>query len=1139
MPKEKKYLLSEDSMLNADDAPFAISPNSWVNMENCRTGSTDKGVTGTVESIGGTLLLSTPQPSITFLTIGAVEDTENSRFVYFKKCTTAPWDKIVCYYAGSVNTEYDILLSSQVVGGLNFDRNSLIHSAKIVNGYLYWVDGTNNQPRKINIEAAIKANYPSFQTSEVAYNYPIDFKEITLIKPPPALAPNISKDYDSTFDNNFIANDSIEFAFQYTWYDNEVTVVGTYSPASRLNFATDNFNRIIVSMDSFESIPDTVRIVSLIVRFGNENNAKVVKTWDKEVASELAEIQDQNSGAQVLIFNFYNNITGATLAPDDVLRPFDSVPLYSKTMEAFKNRIGLANNIEGYDTPTGTSLTLSLGNTINLSATTQTVKLIAVTHQYSLFNLSMWYGYSGWFVYLDFVSPVGYYLVNGTDAFVTAPNFIPPPLPAAPTTAAFTTGLTFKGSSQSEVITNTRPAGFTLTSIQSFAITSNDIDITGFSASSYNVMTQKSPYKSANVFYDFAMRKCGVVTNDGLIVSTPSRDFAYSTAVSGLVWTLDNANAVNEIPDWAYYYTPVRTLNLRTRNFIQSDTNAAKYATRDVNGVNQFTSDVFVTGSVGIGLNTTAIIQSGLGYVFNQGDICILIDNANNIYELPVVGQDGNYIIIKAKDIGSLSGVEFIFEIYTPYQTSEQEPFYEVGQMYRVLNPTTSQRSYETLNGVFTSDSYVLTRSYNAITYFAGAMSPNDLFYNRWDNDGGKVNFITNLGQAIKTQYMSWSDVFIPNTAINGLSTFRALNQKPVPEDCGAIQKLVLTSKVQSEGTVMLSICTIETNSMYLSETQITDSTGATQFFSSSDNVIGTINTLKGSFGTINPESVVEYRGNVFFYSAITGKYVQYAVNGLYPISNFKMTRFWNLFSLQYQSMTIAEIEALGSRPFVFSTVDPNHNELLISVPKLLETPPKGYLPDYQNTVYPFDIYDGQGKTIVYKLDVGTGNPKWLGSYAFNPEYFITLQNKLYSFLYGHLYLHNQSNYNEFYGVRYSSKVMIVSNADRSNPKVYDNVAIESNLVPSFVYMYNDYPYQQSSDLVDLDFRDLEGLFYSTIKRNKLLPTSNGYTTSGLLTGEKMRNTAMFFMIEWRISDTPLELKFINIGYTIGRGQPV
>jgi len=1139
MPKEKKYLLSEDSMLNADDAPFAISPNSWVNMENCRTGSTDKGVTGTVESIGGTLLLSTPQPSITFLTIGVVEDTENSRFVYFKKCTTAPWDKIVCYYAGSVNTEYDILLSSQVVGGLNFDRNSLIHSAKIVNGYLYWVDGTNNQPRKINIEAAIKANYPSFQTSEVAYNYPIDFKEITLIKPPPALAPNISKDYDSTFDNNFIANDSFEFAFQYTWYDNEVTVVGTYSPASRLNFATDNFNRIIVSMDSFESIPDTVRIVSLIVRFGNENNAKVVKTWDKEVASELAEIQDQNSGAQVLIFNFYNNITGATLAPDDVLRPFDSVPLYSKTMEAFKNRIGLANNIEGYDTPSITSLAISLGTQITLSSTTQTTNLIGFRHRFRLPLFSDGYAYTGDYVYLDFISPVGYYLINGTDTTTTGPypNTYPP-FPPDPTTVAFT-GLTFKGTNINEVITNTRPPGFIMTNERIIEVSSATLTITGVITSSYNVMAQKSPYKAGVTFYDFAMRKCGVVTNDGIIVSTPNRDYAYSTAVSGINWSLSNVDAVNEIPDWAYYYCPVRTLNLRTRFFIQSSTNAAKYATRDVNGVNQFTSDVFVTGSVGIGLNTTAIIQSGLGYVFNQGDICILIKSDNTVYELPVVGQDGNYILIKPQDIGNLSGVSFVFEIYTPYQSGSQEPYFETGQMYRVLSPGTINRQYETLNGVFSSDTYVLTRSYNAVTYFAGSMSPNDLFYKRWDNDGGKVNFITNLGQAIKTQYMSWSDVFIPNTAINGLSTFRALNQKPVPEDCGAIQKLVLTSKVQSEGTVMLSICTIETNSMYLSETQITDSTGATQFFSSSDNVIGTINTLKGSFGTINPESVVEYRGNVFFYSAITGKYVQYAVNGLYPISNFKMTRFWNLFSLQYQSMTIAEIEALGSRPFVFSTVDPNHNELLISVPKLLETPPKGYLPDYQNTVYPFDIYDGQGKTIVYKLDVGTGNPKWLGSYAFNPEYFITLQNKLYSFLYGHLYLHNQSNYNEFYGVRYSSKVMIVSNADRSNPKVYDNVAIESNLVPSFVYMYNDYPYQQSSDLVDLDFRDLEGLFYSTIKRNKLLPTSNGYTTSGLLTGEKMRNTAMFFMIEWRISDTPLELKFINIGYTIGRGQPV
>ncbi len=238
--------------------------------------------------------------------------------------------------------------------------------------------------------------------------------------------------------------------------------------------------------------------------------------------------------------------------------------------------------------------------------------------------------------------------------------------------------------------------------------------------------------------------------------------------------------------------------------------------------------------------------------------------------------------------------------------------------------------------------------------------------------------------------------------------------------------------------------------------------------------------------------------------------------------------------------MTTDEIEALGSRPFVFTTVDSYHNELLISIPKLTDTPPKGYLPDYPSIIFPFDIYDGQGKTVVYKLGEGEGRPFWIGAYKFNPEWFATLQNKLYSFKNGHLYLHNQTvNPNEFYGVQYSSKIMIVANALPNRPKEYNNVASESNLVPSFVYFYNNLPLQQSSDLVDLDFREIEGGYFCTVKRNKLVPTATGYTTDGLLTGEKMRNDAMWIMFEWRITTIPLELRFLNVGYSISRGYNI
>ena len=102
--KELKYFANNDGAGNFDDADFIVGANEWVNMENCRTGSTDKGVTGTVESIGGTLRISAVQPSVTFLEIGSAEEIERNRFCYFKYNTTGNNHKIVCYEALS-NTE--------------------------------------------------------------------------------------------------------------------------------------------------------------------------------------------------------------------------------------------------------------------------------------------------------------------------------------------------------------------------------------------------------------------------------------------------------------------------------------------------------------------------------------------------------------------------------------------------------------------------------------------------------------------------------------------------------------------------------------------------------------------------------------------------------------------------------------------------------------------------------------------------------------------------------------------------------------------------------------------------------------------------------------------------------------------------
>lgn len=1149
---EKKYFGSGSG--NFDDADFVLQPNQWVNMENCRVGSTDKGVVGTVESVGSNVLLSPIQPSVTFVTLGSVEDEANTRIVYFLKDLYGPWDKIVCYDIAT-STFYDILLSAQVTGGLNFDKNSLIHSARIINGLLYWVDGLTNEPRKIDIDAGIKLNDPSYITEAVAYVAPIDWREITIIKPPPALAPNIAKATDNTFDNNFIANESFSFSFQYIYYNNEISVLGTYSPASRLNKVTDTYNRIDVTMDILEVIPQTVQVVNLIVRIGN--TGFIIKTWDKEIATELTELQNQNAGTQPLTYYFYNNITGQAISGDLVLKPFDSVPIYSKALEIAKNRLFLGNNTEGYDTPAETSLTFQLTETDIAGGGGLSKNLISFEGSETPIIFQPRDVYSGWYVYLTEISPVGYYALTATEQYGEVPFGDPiPPLPPPPTTVALS-GLAFRGATTLDVVTGADGINTTFSlnineSLTFYDVTENIVSVTGLSVTTYDIFKSQAQYKLGVVFYDFAMRKCGVVTqpftfssSDPTLASIPARDYAMSTGISSISWALSNSSATTEIPDWAFYYSIVRTLNLRTRYFLQAlqQTSNAKYATKDADGNYVFTDNTFVSAAVGIGLDTTSLTQAGLGYVFSEGDVCYLIKADDTAYTLSVIGQSGKYIIVNVPDggIGDLTSFRMVYEIYTPYQTSDQEPFYEVGEIYKVSNPTQVDRTYSITTGLLLPDVYAITRNYDSVTYFAEAMSPNDRFFSRWDTDAGKVNFVVKSGQSVKTNNISYSNTFIPGTATNGLSTFEALNESnSIPIENGAIQKLILTSKTQDQGSIMLAICTKETSSVYLGETQILDNTGATQFFSASSGVIGTINSLKGSFGTINPECVIEFRGNVYWVDALNGKVVQYSLNGLFPISNYKMTRYWKLFCAQYLSMTAEQIEALGSRPFIFTAVDPHHWELLITVPQVLEAPPMGYLPDppYTDYVYPFDIWDGRAKTIVYKINAEPNF--WQGSYDYTQEGYIAVQNNLYSFKNGQLYEHNSTeSYCNFNDTQYKSRLMFVCNQLPERVKVYNNMAVEANMLPSLTYFMSLSPYTQVSNLQDFDWDDREGILYCQIYRNILTPTATGLQTNGLVTGEKMRTYALRVMLEFTVSTFPVELRFVNIGYQLSLGHTI
>lgn len=1137
---EKKYFGNGHG--NFDDVDFILLPNEWVNLENARVGSTDRGVIGTVESVGSNMLLSSIQPSVTFVQIGSVADPANRRFFYFLKDLYGPWDKIVCYDV-EADVFYNVLFSAQIDDGLNFNKDYIIHSAAIVNGLLYWTDFLN-QPRRINVDAGINLNHPGTFPDVDAYTSPLTSEVITVIRKPPVYPISFEKIVDPDIDSNQIKNNAFRFTYFYTYRDGERSTLAPHSLIANYNYKSDTYNGIDLTI-SISEIPDQdVQIINMVVIYVEGNNAFSIKTWNKANPAEAAEIAAHVAGITPLSFEFANDAIGEAIDAATLVKPFDTVPLLSETLEQGTNRLFLGRNLIGYDTPVSTSLTAEV---LNSEGTVIFGPYVYQIVSYSGPSCNPWNWY---FIYsptdIDGTHLAGYYdvpppaLYSYNNGCIFFPTF--PLMPIA------VSDLVFVGTTQADIQTyiaanDVARTGSSISSRTWFAFNVDPIYFWMVTTNSITpntaILKSDASYRLGIVFYDQYLRQCGVVA--GPKVTTPDRVYIDSTSLLyGVRWNLPAGAQITEIPEWARYYCIVMTNNLRTSFFVQARAGDIVYATKDTDGNYLFTETTYADDRAGVAVKLDLLNGAGMGYVYSAGDLMKVYLSTGGTFTLGVIAQVGDYVIGELRNIGDITSSEALFEIYTPRPQSAAEFYYEIGSMYPIFDPGTTARRYSVLTDVLPGDVHLLELGTSPNNYLVESMSPNLTFWQNWFTNAGRIQIKDSIGQQFKQTSVKWSNTFIPGTITNGLSTFDALDEKILPGEMGPLRKLQITSKVNNElGAVMLGICEQETASMYLGEQQLVGS-AANAFIAQASDVIGTVNILKGSFGTISPESVVEFRGNVYWVDLLNGKVVQYSLNGLFPISNYKMSRYWKLFSDQFLSMTTEQIEALGSRPFIFSTVDPHHWELLITVPKLLANPPMGYLPDppYTNYVYPFDIWDGQAKTLVYKINAEPNF--WMGAYSQTPEGWVTIQNKLFSLKFGQLYLHNQTDsYCEFYGIQYTSRIMGICNQQPERVKVYDNISVEANMLPTLTYFMSLSPYTQVSNLQDFDYQNKEGVLYSQIYRNVLTPSATGLKSNALVTGEKMRTYAFRFMIEYTVSTVPVELRFINIGYQLSLGHSI
>lgn len=649
-------------------------------------------------------------------------------------------------------------------------------------------------------------------------------------------------------------------------------------------------------------------------------------------------------------------------------------------------------------------------------------------------------------------------------------------------------------------------------------------------------------YKFGVVFFDKFMRRCGVVQGPSITSNDLEFYIPNTIKLSTVTLTLSNAAALTEIPDWAHYYRVVKSQNLNTDNFFQGYAAGGKfkYAYKDPEtGVITY-QDTLGTTPYGVALSIEDSVKAGIGYSFTKdnGDVLKIYLNTGSLYyKKTIIDADGLYVIVPWDPMftGNISTKQCVYEIFTPKLDFVDDIYFEYeganNITYAINNPGTNTRAYSQLSVVFDGDIWMIERWLNTSTFIrVEAMSVSNDYWTEWIRDEVTPNIVDRIGQKHVPTSIVFSNVLIPGSKSNGMSSFEFLNETILDAENGPIRKLELASKIQQDGSVMLAICEQDTVSCYLGEQEIFD-TQASAFIAKADSVIGNTKALRGGIGTKNPESVFEYNGLIYWWDITNGYAVQYSSNGLFPVSKNKFTRPANLISKKYASLSIAQIEALGSRPFIIGGIDPLHKEVLFTVPST-ESVPKGTISDFSPAFdYPYDIYSGKGKTLVYKHE----NDLWCGSYPYEAEKFMWVGNDLYGLKAGVLYKFNSSSHGNFFGVTYKPNIQL--SVSTGAISTFLSIGVESNKAPFFAHFRTEEPNVQSSGLALSQFTSKEGVWYASIMRDRLSDNTTGSADQRQIRGDKLFGRFLLLHMEFDVSIDPLSLKFIDTGFIINKGH--
>ena len=243
-------------------------------------------------------------------------------------------------------------------------------------------------------------------------------------------------------------------------------------------------------------------------------------------------------------------------------------------------------------------------------------------------------------------------------------------------------------------------------------------------------------------------------------------------------------------------------------------------------------------------------------------------------------------------------GEDSLIEIYTPIKTDTSRIFYEFGELMPIIEDSSGVSVHGTgvtgtqdqdsglslaAEGVFEAgDVYHILRTPSKPIdtvegYFHESQWYSD-FYDSDDWDKGRIGVETSFGERT-LNIVRYSNQYLQNTLINGLSTFNGDDYIELNDMFGAIIRII------EIGDTLKIYQRKKPSSVPIGRTQYFDAAGNANVEVQSDRVFGAVNYSHTDYGTEFPESISLNNRYVYGFDIYNGVMWRDSPNGLFPIS--------------------------------------------------------------------------------------------------------------------------------------------------------------------------------------------------------------------------------------------------------------